>query len=243
MKTLTKNSRFKKVEMTFLNLQQLADIFKNLEACNFKIKYEITYNDESTVSEENVEIFDQERYLQTERGIQEIKFYAGHSIVQNVSVDIKVNSFFGDGGISINVKYLEGEGESEKLVNTYQKLVDHISNFKMNQNILTKHHAAFRFISIFLISIAMGFIYAIYIPEMETIIFIISIIFFVCLSDLLFYKVIPNLYMDVEFDFIENKKRRQRKWLFVIFCSVIGVSTISAIISFLVNQFFSVILG
>ncbi|MBC1969935.1 hypothetical protein [Listeria marthii] len=63
MKILTKNDNFKTIEVTFADLQNLADIFKTLEDRDFKISYQIMDDDYSTISESNFKIFEEERHL------------------------------------------------------------------------------------------------------------------------------------------------------------------------------------
>ncbi|MBC2062165.1 hypothetical protein [Listeria marthii] len=63
MKILTKNDNFKTIEVTFADLQNLADIFKTLEDRDFKISYQIMEDDYSTISEANFKIFEEERHL------------------------------------------------------------------------------------------------------------------------------------------------------------------------------------
>lgn len=236
MKILTKNRSFKPVEVTFPNLQQLADIFKALEASNFKISYEVTYNDYSTVSEQNVGIFENVRYLEGERGIREIKLIASdQSINQYISVDIKTISVFRDGGIHIAAKYTEGEGE--KLVNTYQKLVDCISLFKMNQNIITSHPLVSSSISFVLLTWLMQYLATLVTDEREVIYLLSITVVIYILNSFFFFAVVPKIYMDVEFSFIENKNRKVRKWMGKILWSLVGVSVIGAVISFYVNKF------
>ncbi|EAD1150159.1 hypothetical protein AR000_15180, partial [Listeria monocytogenes] len=138
MKILTKNDNFKTIEVTFANLQSLADIFKSLEVRDFKVCYQITYDDYSTVSEPNLKIFEEERYLKGEKGIREIKLEADDpEFLQSIEVKISSKWSFGNRGINVRTKYIEGKGE---LLNSkHQNLVDCISHFKVNKNFLTSH--------------------------------------------------------------------------------------------------------
>ncbi|ECB9807508.1 hypothetical protein FL877_15020 [Listeria monocytogenes] len=235
MKTLTKNDNFKTIEVTFANLQNLADVFEALEARDFKICYQITYDDDSTVSEPNLKIFEEKRYLNGEKGIREIKLKAfDPESSQSIVVNISSRWRMGNRGINVRTKYIEGEGEL--LNSTHHKLVESISTFKVNKNWITSHPGVSYVICLVFITLlgmylgnkATEFREAIYTIILVIVLNILNIIFFVF--------IVPFIYMDVEFEFIDTRRKKIRKGISYFIYSIIAANLIWAVITFLINK-------
>ncbi|EAE6945579.1 hypothetical protein BHY50_14015 [Listeria monocytogenes] len=235
MKILTENDNFKTIEVTFANLQNLADIFKALEARDFKICYQITYDDDSTVSEPNLKIFEEKRYLNGEKGIREIKLEAfDPEFLQSIEVKISSKWSMGNRGINVRTKYIEGEGEL--LNSTHHKLVDLISHFKVNKNWLTSHPGVsycMFFVCITLLAMYLGN----RVTELKVgiIIIILTIVLYI-LNGIFFILIVPIIYMDVEFEFIDTRRKKIRERIKYIIFSIIAVNIIGAAINIFITK-------